>query len=329
MKWSSGRLPRPPALLAPRIALLLACLAGPALASTQEASLRALALERDLVAAELEQLQQTVDLLSQQQGDSSAAVQRLAADIQELKQQLIEVSRREIALLQTDLEQARHLEAAARLPQQPRVMESKPLPAGTNHGLEDEERQVTRLHQLFQQHRDEEAAARETAPTADELSLREAAGRDAQRLARIPFSPGKVRLSGAEGSAALAQISGRLMDPGLPESRRDSAPIASVKTYLFGALIESENRSLQPVGKYHYLARLRLQPGDTTIRMQGERWEIRLPEDIHTTDYLLTLYQPPGQPSELHIFSIEDLLAVEDVHLPGWLPPELGISRAG
>ena len=83
------------------------------------------------------------------------------------------------------------------------------------------------------------------------------------------------------------------------------------------------------MGKYHYLATLRLQPGDTTIRTQGHRWEIRLPEDINTTEYLVTLYYPPGQTPEFHIFSIEELLAVEDAHIPGWLPSELGIDQAG
>ena len=102
-----------------------------------------------------------------------------------------------------------------------------------------------------------------------------------------------------------------------------------MKTYLYGNLIASESRSLQPVGKYHYLAKLRLQPGDTTVRMQGHRWEIKLPTDINTSEYLVTLYKPPSQPPELHIFSIDELLAVDEAHIPEWLPQELGISRAG
>lgn len=331
VKWFSRCAVRVPAH-APRLpctVLLLTCLTLPTLAATDGANLRTLALQRDLVEAELEQLQQTVNLLSRSQGSESPAVQRLAADIQDLKQQLIQLSQREIALLQSELEPAGARDAPVQLPPQPEVMESKPLPASTDYSLQDEADQVTRLHTLLRQHKQEETAAREFEPTAEELALRQAAGRDAERLARIPFSARKVRLSGAEGSAALAQISARLTDPALPESRRGSTPIASVKTYLFGTLIASENRSLQAVGKYHYLARLRLQPGDTTIRMQGHRWEIKLPEDINTTDYLVTLYQPPGRNPELHIFSVEELLAVEDAHLPAWLPRDLGISRAG
>ena len=316
-------------LCLPCAALLLACLALPAVATTQEASLRALALERDLVQAELEQLEQTVALLSKSQGSANAAVQRLEEDIQDLKQRLIEVSQQEIALLQSDLEQASVEEAAAVLPPQPQVLESKPLPATPDYSENVAANDVARLRQLLQQHKNEEAAARQTEPTAEELALREAAGRDAERLSKIPFSARKVRLSGAEGSTALAQISARLMDPALPESRRDSYPIASVKTYLYGNLIASESRSLRPVGKYHYLAKLRLQPGDTTVRMQGHRWEIKLPTDINTSEYLVTLYKPPSQPPELHIFSIDELLAVDEAHIPEWLPQELGISRAG
>ena len=309
-------------------ALMLACLAMPTGAS-DEAALRALALERDLVQAELEQLQQTVSLLSQSQGSANAAVQRLEEDIQELKQQLIQVSQKEIALLQSDLEYAAVEDAAAALPPQPLVMESKPLPTAPEYSGDVEARDVARLRQLLQQHKAEENAARQTQPTEEELALREAAGRDAQRLAQIPFSARKVRLSGAEGSAALARISARLMNPALPESRRDNLPIASVKTYLYGNLIASESRSLQPVGKSHYLAKLRLQPGDTTVRLQGHRWEIKLPGDINTSDYLVTLYKPPGEAPDLHIFSVDELVAVEDAHIPGWLPQELGNGRAG
>ena len=330
VKWIVGLRQRVPAptLFCLCAVLLLTHAALPA-AAQDAAALRALALERDLLEAELEQLQQTVELLGKTQGDGSAAVQRLEEDIQQLKQQLIAVSERQIALLQSDLEQAEREDAAAQLPPQPTVLESKPLPANPNYTADVETRQVARLHQLLQQHRAAEETTRQMEPTAEELALREAAGRDAARLARIPFSAHKVRLSGAEGSTALAQISARLMDSSLPESRRDNAPIASIRTYLFGTLIASESRSLQPVGKYHYVAKLRLQPGDTTVRMQGHRWEINLPDDINTGEYLLTLYKPPGQRPEFHIFSVAELLATEDAHVPDWLPRELGLSRAG
>ena len=136
-----------------------------------------------------------------------------------------------------------------------------------------------------------------------------------------------MRLTGREGSTALAQISQRLSNPNIPESRRDIAPICSIKTRLFGQLIFSENRSLRPVGKNHYLSRIRLQPGDTTLLVRNDRWLIRLPQDVNARDYLITLYAPPGADSELHVFPVEELLTYEDAHIPAWLPAELEIRQ--
>ena len=68
------------------------------------------------------------------------------------------------------------------------------------------------------------------------------------------------------------------------------------------------------------MARIRLQPGDTTLRIQGKRWEIRLPQDINAGDNLVTLYQPPRAKPELLVFAIDDLQAVEGAHIPPWLP---------
>ncbi len=313
--------------------LCIALLAGTSLpgayAEAPPNALRSLALERDLVAAELEQLQQTVELLRASQGPDSAAVQRLQGDITELKQRLIEVSRRQIALLETGLEAAETAPSGASTPAMPEILESKPLPPAPAPAPRSEEAQVARLHALLQQHEREEAAARQVAPSAEEIEQRSAASVDASRLSRIPFSPNKVRLSGVEGSSALAMISARLADPAVPESRRDTAPIASIKTYLFGTLIASESRSLKPVGKQHYVARLHLQPGDTTVRMQGYRWEISLPEDLHTREYLIVLYRPAGSTPNLHVFPVDEWLAAEDTHVPAWLPAEFRQPASG
>ena len=138
-----------------------------------------------------------------------------------------------------------------------------------------------------------------------------------------------MRLNGDEGSTALSQISQRLSDSSIPESRRDIAPICGIRTQLFGKLIASERRSLRPVGKNHYIARIRIQPGDTTLRIKEHRWELQLPENMSASDFLVTLYSPPGSPPELHIFAVDDLLALEEPHIPAWLPEELNIkSRA-
>lgn len=313
---------------------LCVCLALPASGSeTEEANLQTLALERDLIVAELTQLEKTVALLQGStrgdQGESSAAVKRLNGDILELKQQLLGVSQQEVALLSSNLAATEATIPVHQAEPREQAIESKPLPASPSYSAELEQAQVAKLHQLLRQYQADEEAAKQTQPTVDELAQRAAASRDADRLSRIPFNAGKVRLSGAEGSTALAQISERLSDPGIPESRRDTAPLASIKTYLFGSLIFSERRSLKPVGKHHYMTKVHLQPGDTTVRLQGYRWEISLPEDVHTTEYLVTLYKPPGHSPELHIFSVDELLGASDAHIPAWLPQEFGIRKSG
>jgi len=185
---------------------------------------------------------------------------------------------------------------------------------------------VERLHQLLENYHAQVQEAARTLPTKEELDRRELARRDALKLSRIPFNANKVRLTGAEGSTALANITERLIDPGIPESRRDISLICVIRTRLFGQLVGSESRSLTAVGKNHYVARVRLQPGNTTLIILDDRWEIRLPDHVNGRDYLLTFYRPPGGEPELHAFAIEDLLALDRPHIPAWLPDELNIS---
>ena len=84
------------------------------------------------------------------------------------------------------------------------------------------------------------------------------------------------------------------------------------------------------MGKHHYVARIRLQPGDTTLRIQGDVWDLRLPQDISARDYIFTLYSPPGSSPQLHVFAVDDLLAADDPHLPAWLPEDINLTpRAG
>lgn len=314
--------------------LLPAALLGLALgAGANEAdrslALQALTTERELITAELAQVEKTIALLqgSTRPGvaSGSTAVNQLNADAVALKQRLIELSQQEIDLLQAEMSAA----DATPVETAPPAIESKPIPTTPDYSEEAEAARVAQLQKLLRNYYVQEEHSRQFEPTAEELEQREAARLDADRLARIPFNAGKVRLSGAEGSTALAQISGRLSNPDIPESRRDTAPLCSIKTHLFGALIASERRSLVPVGKHHYVLRVQLQPGDTTVRIQGYRWQVNLPEDIHTQAYLITLYKPPGATPEFHIFSVDELLAEEGAHLPAWMPEKLGIASAG
>ena len=214
--------------------------------------------------------------------------------------------------------------------QQPQGMESKPLaPATPDYSLEAEQAQVSRLQDMLRTYQSEAAEAAHTQPTSAEVTAREQASEDAARLARIPFNPNKVRLSGVEGSLALAEISRRLSDPSLPESRRDNTLICSLRTYLFDNLIAGEKRSLHAVGKHHYVLKQQLQPGNTTVRIAGHSWEVHIPEDGHSQEYLITLYKPPGSPPQLHVFPVAELVAADNPHIPAWLPDEYRLQRPG
>lgn len=189
----------------------------------------------------------------------------------------------------------------------------------------DEERGA-RLLQLLHEYHAELRIAQETQPSPQEIARREAAQREADKLRSTPFQADEVLLTGAQGSTALAQITQRLSDPTLAESRRDTAPIFSVRTRLFGELIASENHSLRPVGKNHYVAQLHLQPGDTDISFKTYGWKVHRPQDANSTDFLLTLYLPAKENPEFHIFSINELLSEENPHIPDWLPDELSLE---
>jgi len=198
--------------------------------------------------------------------------------------------------------------------------------ASTEYTAEEEAENVARLQGLLKRHYLQLQESAPTPSTTEEITRLEMAQRDAEALEEIPFGPGKVRLTGSEGSTALAEITQRLMDPGVPESRRDTAPIYLVKTRLFNTLVTSESRSLRPIGKRHYITRVRLQPGDTTISIMSNEWEVRLPQHADARDYLITLYRPPDGTPELHVFAVDDLLAIANPHIPAWLPADLGIK---
>ncbi len=329
----------------PRALLLVCALLLPPLAHSQhndmEPELVSLAGEREMLNAELEQYKATVRLLqkddSPPEQSSNPAVRKLAEEMVRLRERLVTVTKREVTLLQEQIIAARQLAAAATAespaPEQApqNAIESKPLRLSTPaQSMEREEELVRRLHSLLTDYYAELQEAARTLPSEEELAARAAAQLDAERLARIPFSIDKVRLNGAEGSIALSQITHRLSDPNMPESRRDIAPICGIRTQLFGALIASERRSLRPVGKNHFVARIRLQPGDTTLRIKEHRWDMQLPQNVNAGDYLITLYAPPGVEPELHLFAVDDLLAEHDPHIPAWLPDEVNLApRSG
>lgn len=301
--------------------------------AANEQALHSLTAERQLLRAELAEYSRAIELLQTDgtppEQSANPAVRKLAEEVVALRARLVAITRREVTLLQEEIvAPAGATEAAGATLQPPaKVLESKPLRAQPAQDvLAEEAASVDRLHSLLQGYYTEQEETDRVLPTQDELARRESAQRDAQTMERIPFSVDKVRLTGAEGSTALADITTRLMDPSIPESSRDIAPICNIRTRLFDTLVASESRSLRPVGKNHYIARVRLQPGDTTLTIRSNRWELNLPLHADASDFLVTLYHPPGGTEELHVFAVEDLLALQDPHIPAWLPAELELT---
>jgi hypothetical protein len=317
-------------------ALLLAVSLAHAQPGDNELELQSLSNERATLTAELDQYKSTVRLLqtdgSPPEQSSNPAVRKLALEMVRIKERLIAVTERELTVLQEQITTARQLaEAGAPVPTANPGIESKPLRVTTaDYSGASEREHVERLHTLLASYYAELQEAARTLPSEEELAARAAARVDAEKLSRIPFSADKIRLNGAEGSTALSLISRRLTDPNVPESRRDIAPICGIRTQLFGSLIASEQRSLRPVGKNNYVARIRLQPGQTTLRIKENRWEIQLPQHVNAGDFLITLYSPPDSPPELHLFSVEELMAEQGPHIPAWLPKDIDLkSRSG
>ncbi len=328
--------------------VVLACVllfAGQARAQSEEATLQLqrLTAERVQLMAELDQFNRTLATLhadgTPPEQSANPAVRTLAVKAVEIKQRLVAVTEQEVTLLQQQIVAAK-AKARAEQPASADVaiaaierkpddaLESKPLRTHyVDYTQAREAENVERLHALLESYYADLQEAASILPTAEELAQREHAQRDVDTLDRIPFSVDKVRLSGAEGSTALASITQRLMDPTIPESRRDIAPICIIKTRLFDTLVGSESRSLRPVGKNHYIARVKLQPGDTTISILSDTWELQLPQHSSARDFLITLYRPVEGDPELHVFSVDDLLAADNPHIPAWLPAELDLKK--
>ena len=323
------------------LALGCALLTGalPAFAEDSERALQSLANERGMLTRELDQYKKTVSILHTDDGppeqSSNPAIRKLAFEMVNIKERLIDVTEREITLLQEQITTARLMAMAnpdePATTNSPKGIESKPLRVTTqDYSQVSEQEHVARLRGLLASYYADLQEAARTLPSEKELAARAAASLDAEKLSRIPFNADKIRLNGAEGSTALGQITRRLTDANIPETRRDIAPICSIRTQLFGSLIASERRSLKPVGKNNYIARVRLQPGQTTLRVKNDRWEIQIPQHVNATDFLITLYVPPVGEPELHLFTVDDLLAEQDPHIPAWLPDDVKLKpRAG
>ncbi len=293
------------------------------------------------------------------------AVQKLVQQMDSVTRQLILVTEQEVALLQRQIVTASgpsprvvsSTTAPAEEPSSPASLDdavvSNPPPKSTiarntekvpagDHGRSAAEHVpeaepyysvppetvgVIRLRKLLEGYYSEiEDQPTPIPDTPAKIALREREQQKAQEIATTPFSATKVQLTGAEATMALAQITQRLNDPNVPDTQRDIAPICTIKTRLFNTLVGSGSRSLQPVGKSHYIAKVKLQPGETTLSVLPDEWRVQLPVGGGAVDHLITLYRPPGQAAELHVFAITDLLAQDDLELPNWLPEDIDLQ---
>jgi hypothetical protein len=311
-------------------------------------TLNTLTRERELLTSELEQYRKTLAMLhtdgTPPGTSTNPAVRTLAQEMIGIRTRLIRITEQEVTLLQEEILQSKSSITTSETPDTNSTVgdtpviapgaEGKPLRMSSDipssaQNIAREIDEVERLRQLLTAYYVEQQEALEVMPSPEELAQREAAASTAGTTDLIPFSVDKLHLNGAEGSTVLTQFTQRLSDPTIPESRRDMAPICTLKTRLFGSLIASEKRSLRPVGKHHYVARVRIQPGDTTLRIRDNNWQLRLPGDASAQDFLITLYAPPGAQAELHLVSVQELTATEDAHIPAWLPTELALSAKG
>jgi len=295
---------------------------------------------RLLLTEELAQYEQTLAVLLPEGkhpvDSSNPAVKNLTAETLRLRKRLITITEREVILIQQRIAIDQANVSSINSEEESTTLadtqsENQPLHNNPEEILlDDEAADVARLLDLLTQyHLDLQETLRDT-PSAEELARRDAERQDAANLARIPFSADKIRLNGAEGITALARMTERLSNTDIPETRRDVPPIISIKTRLSGALTASENRSLRPVGKNQYIARINLQPGDTSVRILSHTWNFSLPENISAADYLITLLMPRSSTPELHVFAVDELLAQESPYIPAWLPNELDLKpRAG
>lgn len=289
--------------------------------NSEDPLMQVLAAERELLHSELTQYAKTLAILKRR-GASTAtntSISNIAMEVVRIKRRLIAITEQEVNILQQ-----RIADSKARKKRQ----EHYDLPGSSRthvYSIEEEERMVTQLLKLITKYYSDLETALALLPSDEEMEKFSAAKRDTEALAKIPYGPSKVRLTPAESNTALAEITERLTGEGVTLSRRDSAPICSIRTRLAGKIISSENRSLKPVGNKHYVARVRLQPGSTEFSIRGRKWKVKLPSDMSSKDYLITLYAPMMSKAEFHVISIEDLLSQEIPYVPAWLPDELNI----
>lgn len=304
------------------VALLTAPVAAPAAGIEDE--LAALTRKRESLGFELGQYQRTIEVLRAAPADSAneeATITRLTAAVVDIKRRLIDITSAEVELLERQI--ARTADATDGPDPEDAAAGVGPAAGRT---LEQDRERVGRLLDLIASYYADLEELNRTLPDKAQLELRRRALASLDSALGSQALVAAVMLDGARGSEALAQITRRLNDPELAESRRAGTPICGVRTHMYGTLIASENHGLIPVGKRHYVDRLRLQPGDTTLRVNQRSWAASRPADSNPADFLLTLYLPLTGEPELHLIDIAALLDTPRAHIPEWLPTDLGLA---
>ena len=260
--------------------------------------LNALRQQQRQVSRNIEQYETSISLLraNQAPGAESPALQTLEEQLGQSRQQLLELTEKESALL------------AQLMPEKVATVAIQ----NDNSYFDPEAEEVARLKKLLQDYYSAEAKAEAEAAagvTADAAVSQEA----------VDYPVERVRLTGNEGIAAIQQISHRLADDSMPAQRREIDIIFHIEVRDEGTLVSSSSHSLKSLGKSQYVSKVSLRGGRATITVRKDSWIADL-SVADAADYLITLNTPRGRPPELHVIPVEELKATHWTELPPWLP---------
>jgi hypothetical protein len=137
--------------------------------------------------------------------------------------------------------------------------------------------------------------------------------------ARAGYVFDKVRLSGAEGVAAIQYMDQRLTEDRLSSPRRQPDIIFHIEVRRDGDLVSSSSHSLKSLGRSYYIGKVSLGGGIATVSVRQDKWAAQLLQET-LNSYLITFYLPPGAAPELHFIAVDELKETGWRELPPWLP---------
>lgn len=294
-------------LVVPLTACLAILLAQPACAQANT-ELDNLIVHRAALTYKLEQLESTLAMLHE--GDlepwqsSDPSVRALAKEATNVRRQLLNLSEQELALRQ-------------QIPTANTASDPL-LPDGNSDSNISE---LERLRTLIASYH-ADLQQEQTIKPSEALQHR-IAQEEARLLSMLHIKPQQLLLSGIEANVLLRQMDQQLADIQTQQYIRDIAPICSIRTRYQGSLSAAENRSLQPLGQSFYVGRVRLGPGETTLRVHDQEWRLRLADNATPSPFLIILSKPSGSAAQMHLSRIDSMISASNALHPAWLPSTL------